>query len=343
MSESLIYSFFLCFPLATGVLLVCFHKSYKIESSWWSLILGNLLMFCFLLTLSFVVGESYYRYFYDTPDSLGFTKVSSRWYQRYNIFNVSGFRDNIDYAPMIAPGKRRVTFLGDSFTMGHGINKVDDRFGNLIRAAHPEWEINVIAFAGLETQGEIDLLEAGLKNGYQIDQVVLVYCLNDVADILPEWGVAYQTVMADANEDNWLLQNSYFMNIIHHRYEATHHAELTNYFEFVKKGYSGSLWEKQKKRLTALRDLVNSHGGRLQVVTFPFLHAVGPNYEFQLVHEKLNRFWEQQNVPHLDLLSEYSKFAPEKITVNRYDAHPNEFANAVAAKVVDGFLKTNMK
>lgn len=343
MSENLIFALFLSVPLLVGGLLIYFHRSHWNKSSWWGLVIGNLLMLCFLLALLFVAAESYYRFFYDTTDALSYTKVSKRWYQRHNVFNAAGFRDNFEYAPKIAPGKRRVTFLGDSFTMGHGVKNVDDRFANLIRSAHPEWEINVIAFTGLETQEEIELLRTGLSNGYQIDQVVLVYCLNDVADILPEWGEAYQAIMADANDENWLRQNCYFINIMYHHYKAKNNPYISNYFHFVKKGYSGPVWERQKLRLMALRELVNSHGGKLSVVTFPFLHAVGPHYEFQSVHNELNRFWDQQGVSHLDLLSEYLNFTPGNITVNRYDAHPNEFAHAIAAKKIDVFLKINMK
>ncbi len=220
MSENLPFLLFLCFPFMIGVLLVYCLRSYGDERSWSSLIIGNFLVFVFLLAIVFVIAESYYRFIYDTTDSLGYTKVSRRWYQRHNILNAAGFRDNVEYFPKIVPGKRRITFLGDSFTMGHGVNNVDKRFANLIRVAHPEWEINVIAIEGLETQGEIELLETGFRNGYQIDLVVLVYCLNDVADILPEWDNAYQTIMADAYNGNWLRQNSYYIDIMYHHYKA---------------------------------------------------------------------------------------------------------------------------
>jgi hypothetical protein len=342
MSENQIYVLFLSVPLATGFLLF-YYRSYSDVASWWRLVIGNGLMLCFLMSTLFVVAESYYRFFYDTTDSLSYTKVSQRWFKRHVVNNAAGFRDNIEYTPKIEPGKRRVTFLGDSFTFGHGVTNVDERFGNLIRATHPEWEINVIAFPGLETQQELELLKSGLNNGYQIDQVVLVYCLNDVADIFPEWRNAYQAIMADDNEKNWFRQHSYFMDIFYHHYKASHNPYINNYFHFVKKGYSGQLWEKQRRRLTALRDLVNSNGGTLMVVTFPFLHAVGPHYDFLAVHDEIKLFWDRIGVPNLDLLSAYSEFAPKKITVNRYDAHPNEFAHSVAAKKIDEFLKANMR
>lgn len=343
MSEYLIFVFFLSIPLVNGVLLVLYFRSCPNRASWRHLVAGNLLVFCFLLEILFVTAEGYYRFFYDTTDSLNYTKVSQRWFKRHETSNAAGFRDNVEYALKIKAGKRRVTFVGDSFTVGQGVKNVDDRFANLIRSAHPEWEINLIAKSGFDTLEEIELLSRGLSAGYQLDQVVLVYCLNDVADILPDWDSAYRTIFADVKDAGWLRRNSYWVDIIYHHYRAAHNPYISNYFHFVKKGYSGSLWEKQKQRLTAMRDLVDAHGGQLLVVTFPLLHAVGPNYEFQSVHDELNRFWTQLKVPHLDLLPEYSGIAPGKITVNRHDAHPNEFAQAVAAKKIDAFLQATIR
>ena len=48
------------------------------------------------------------------------------------------------------------------------------------------------------------------------------------------------------------------------------------------------------------------------MVTFPFLHALGPNYEYQFVHEELDQFWRELKVPHLDLLEVYRELPPKK-------------------------------
>jgi hypothetical protein len=79
------------------------------------------------------------------------------------------------------------------------------------------------------------------------------------------------------------------------------------------------------------------------VVTFPLLDALGPDYQYKFVHEELDRFWRELNVPHLDLLSVYKDLPPSKITVNRYDAHPNEYAHQLAAERIDEFLKKQLQ
>jgi hypothetical protein len=115
---------------------------------------------------------------------------------------------------------------------------------------------------------------------------------------------------------------------------------MKDYFSFVRAGYEGPLWEKQKERLKAFHDLVQSHKGRLAVVTFPFLNAVGPQYEYRSAHEELNRYWQSLHVSHLDLLPLYEALPPKKITISPYDAHPNEYASLLAAGAIDTFLNT---
>ena len=75
------------------------------------------------------------------------------------------------------------------------------------------------------------------------------------------------------------------------------------------------------------------------MVTFPFLNALGPDYEYRFVHDKLERLWSELGVPHLDLLPVYERLPPSQVTVNRYDAHPNEYANRLAAEAIDKWLQ----
>ena len=43
------------------------------------------------------------------------------------------------------------------------------------------------------------------------------------------------------------------------------------------------------------------------------------------------------NLPYLDRLPVYPCLPPGKITVNRLDPHPNEFAHQLAARAIDRF------
>ena len=346
MNDNWTFGLFLLFPIVSGAMLIFFFQSQSRRTTpgglgW--LVKGNLLVLTFLVALCFIAGESYYRFIYDATDAFSKTKVSERWMKRYYIVDYGGFRDNIVYSLAIEPGKRRISFLGDSFVAGHGIKSVEDRFPNIIRRAHPEWEIHVQARLGADTGDELALMNRLIQRGYQLDCVVLVYNLNDVADIMPEWKETSRRIALAESKGGWLRHNSYFLDILYHHYILSRDPDVHQYFEFVRKGYEGPTWELQQQRLAQLRDLVQSHGGQLLVVIFPFVHAMGPDYAFQHVHDQMNQFWTDLKVPHLDLLSIYKNLPASKLVVNKYDAHPNEFANGLAARAIDQFLTGEVK
>jgi len=339
--DSVALGMFLLLPLASGMALVLFGRDVKRRSgpiTRGRLIAGNVLGVLFLLSLLFIGGEAYYRFFYDTTDAMACTKVCERWAERYWRGNALECRDDREYPMSCAPDKRRVSFIGDSFTTGHGIKNIQDRFANRLRRLHPEWEVHVLARNGLDTGPELAGLEQLLARGYQINEVVLVYCLNDVADMMPEQREVIARIQAQAGHRGWLRENSYFADILYHRYLVMREPHLKDYYSFVRRAYQGPLWERQKQRLQRMKELVQSHGGHFSVVTFPFLHVLGPNYEYRFAHEELDQFWREQKVPHLDLLPVFKDLPPSRITVNRFDPHPNEYANQLAARAIDEFF-----
>jgi hypothetical protein len=346
MNENVSWALILLELCMSGGALLVFARRIKGRPGpvpWGTLILGNALTLLFLLSLAFTAGEAYFRFSYDTTDSLDCTRVCQRWAERHWQVNAWRCRDDLEYSFRIAPGKRRVTFLGDSFTTGHGIKDIQDRFTNRIRRAHPDWEIHVLARNGFDTGHEIAGLREVLSRGYQLQDVVLVYCLNDIGDMQPEYSQLMAQIGAEVARAGWFRRNSYLADFLYCRYRAWRDPLLRGYYAFVRDAYRGPLWEQQKQRLTFLRDLVQSKGGRLSVVTFPFLQDLGPAYPWGFVHEELGRLWRDLGVPHLDLLPTYADLPPSRLTVNRFDAHPNEFANQLAAAQIDRFLSANIE
>ena len=340
--ENLTFGCFLAAPVVSFGLLMVFVrrvKRSKVPTGWGRLVVGNALVLLCLATPVLLAGETYFRFFYDTTDSLAYTRISERWVQRHWRVNSAGCRDNVEYSPALALGKRRISFVGDSFTAGHGIKDVEDRFPNRLRRAHPDWEVHVLAAVGLDTGGELALVKKALAKGYQADQVVLVYCLNDIGDLLPPQADATARVLAELDDSGWLLRSSYMLNLWYHHYKALRDPYLGNYCSFVREAYSGAVWEQQKERLKVFRDLVQARDGHLAVVTFPLLNALGPNYEYRFIHDKLDQAWRELDVPQLDLLPVYEGLAPIQVTVNRFDAHPNERANQLAAEAIDKWLQ----
>ena len=78
------------------------------------------------------------------------------------------------------------------------------------------------------------------------------------------------------------------------------------------------------------------HKADFRVVIFPFLHNLGPSYPFRNAHHEIAKFCESKGIRVLDLEPVLSPSADKGLTVNRFDAHPNELAHKLAA---DAMLK----
>ncbi|MCH7989482.1 MAG: hypothetical protein IID46_10105 [Planctomycetes bacterium] len=330
---------FCCLPIALGCVLYFVFVRLKIhrrkQSFWLRLLLGNMLLLLFLVSLVLLSGEIYVRFYYDTTESFGLSKTTRRWFDRHFVLNNIGFRDSVPYWPATRPGSRRLTFFGDSFTAGHGIADVEDRFANRIRAMHPDDEIHVFATCGWDTGHELQALNYFTGANYQLEEVVLVYCLNDIADIDPEWDRVSKRIY-DTNPSS-LLHESYFLDMLSCRFRAARDPDIGNYYGFIRDSYSGGIW--QRERLIELVNFVRGQGGRITVVTFPFLHSLGPDYPYRNIHTKLDRLWREHKVPHLDLLDIFETRSPSELVVNSRDVHPNEFAHELAAAAINEFLE----
>ena len=340
MGENAALISFLLASVGSGLSLwVCFRK-FRVhrKKTILRLVLGNLLVFAFLCVLGLLAGEIYFRFIYDTTDSFGLTKTTQRWFARNFKYNDVGLRDSEEYFNELPPGGRRIAFLGDSFTVGHGVSSVADRFANRVRAMMPDVEVHVLARSGMDTGAEVDFLLGVTNSGYELDVVVLVYCLNDISDIVPEWRAILKRIYARPAPGFW-VQNSYLCNWLYFRWFAAQDLDVASYYAFVRDNYDGPVWDQQAQRLASFRTEVTSRGGQLMVVTFPFLHNLGPKYDYQPVHEKLEAFWNRQNVPHLDLLRTFESLDSSDVVVNSYDAHPNEYAHALAAHAIADFLQ----
>ena len=340
MEENFILFLFLALPILLLVAICWFIRAVfpKIkERRGFTLICGNFLVLSFLLSVVVLLGELYFRFYYDSTDSFGLCKTTTRWFDRHFVRNQTGFRDSYNYMPTVEPGMRRITFIGDSFTVGHGIPDVEDRFANQVRYLRPDYEVHALAELGWDTGMELELTEFLPNSGYQTDIVVLVYCLNDISDITPAWQTVLDRIY-NGPKQGFLATHSYLFNTISARSRMAGEPEIVNYYSFVRKAYTGAIWKQQQQRLKDYHKAVTRSGGELYVVTFPFLHALGLDYDYLDVHKQLDEFWGDLKVPHLDLLEVYDDQNSDELVVSTRDAHPNEKAHGMAAQAIVSFL-----
>ena len=344
--ENLLLVLFAGSALAAGGLAVLFFRTERrrprapLTIGRW--LTGNGLIGLFLAGLVLTGGETYFRFFFDGTDAYMLSKASARWQERHYRMNASGVRDSLPaYRDRLAPGKRRITFVGDSFTAGHGVKDVERRFANVIRNRHPDWEVHVIAGNGWETGLHQTMLETGLAAHYEFDVVVLAYVLNDISDLVPDyWENAARRIQ------EWqpgpFVSESYFLDTLYNRFRMSRDPDLGDYYGFVAQWYRGPVWALQEARLRAIQETVARRGGRLLVATFPFLQVPLEDYPFRDVHAQLDAFWKSNGVPHLDLADAYRGYAPRQLVVNRFDAHPNEYAHELAAQALEAFIQTHL-
>ncbi len=315
-----------------------YRNRHSIKSKGWATIAGwNLLLLLLLISSVFLLGETYCRFFVDTTDSFGLNKFTKRWQQRHYRFNNYHWRDNMDYEKQKDPARKRITFVGDSFTAGHGVKNVDDRFANIIRQQHPEWEVHVLAANGFETNDAWESIARCEEIGYETDVFVLIYNLNDICWLSSATTAIYDRIFSFEQELSFLEKESYLLNFLAFRWKAFHDPDIRNYYHFVRDSYTGKEWEKQQELLRQIRDYLAGRKIKLLVVTFPMLQQL-EEYGFTGIHSQLAGFWSSHDVPHLDLLPVFQQHSNNDLVVNAYDAHPNETAHRLAAAAISDFL-----
>ena len=167
--------FFVLFLASVASLQYCVRRNTRQNKRYFWLLSINIAVFCSLFFLLCLGGELYFHFCYDSSDSFSITKTGDDWFRKHFNSNSWGFRDNVDYVQQLIPGKRRITFIGDSFTAGQGIANVEDRFTNCIRSMRPRWDVHVLSECGSDSIDELSLVKQLVSDQYQFDKVVLVY------------------------------------------------------------------------------------------------------------------------------------------------------------------------
>ena len=192
MAENLILMFFLVLPsmLFVGArkFFVTTRPTMKDQKTAAAMI-GALWIVGLVAATGLFAGEVYYRFIYDQTDTLGLCKTSFRWFDRHFHTNPGNFRDTFTYQPAATPGVRRVSFIGDSYTAAQGIDELNDRFATQFAKQRPDQEVHVLAACGWDTSSQLEMAYhmATADQKYDADVVVLVYNLDDIADLVPDW------------------------------------------------------------------------------------------------------------------------------------------------------------
>lgn len=298
----------------------------------------------------FTVFELGFALFYDTSDSFDMTNVSHRWFQvhvqpdmktlKFEDGTGIEYRDDRVFTEP-TPG-RHMLFLGDSFTFGHGVPDVRHRFSNRLRAKLETdgtlfqnrfpYFVSNLSKPGSDLVWGNAVLKQLVRQPPHVDMVAYVMCLNDIEAFHPQFMEFNNQVGAMRSPPSFfLVRDTYFFNWAYYRGLMLMRSDVRNYYDFVKDYYAGPPWQGFVEQLSEMKVCCDDNDIDFCLVIFPFLHNLQRDYPFEAIHRQIAEGCQRLDVRCVDLLPALQAHASEGLTVNPFDAHPNERAHDIVA------------
>lgn len=250
--------------------------------------------------------------------------------------------------------RKRIAFLGDSFTFGEGVR--DDRTfavktARYLNAMVPEgeptrYESLNFGVGGYNTHQTLQLLEETVLD-YRPDIAVLGFTLNDAEPDLffynRETGKTerrereneiHEGVSDPRPPDTFFYKlrlTKLIWQVIRSRRIT---AETIDYYdELFEEGSEG--WESARRALRSIIEVCDENGIECCVMLFPIFYRLDDNYPFTAIHEKIAAEVRSANggsARFIDLFPEYKGIKDTDLWVHPTDQHPNERAHEIAAR-----------
>lgn len=279
-------------------------------------------IFSFLVVL--LLLELCFKLFFAQTDGLVMTLAYKNWTDRYWQVNSLGYRDR-EWTPEMLKGRTKIMVLGDSFVAGVGIDRVEDRFSDVLgQALGDDYAVMNVGMPGANTQQEI---QNALAYPYPPDIVILVFLTNDIEGTAADLGYPRPPVRATVpGVLEPLVSESYLLNFLYWRLYRLGIAEwVTEYRAWLVNSYDNpQIWQAYQQQLLQVHQHLEATNRQLVVVVFPYFPAAEENRP--MTSQVVNLFAEQ-GVPVLDVSEMIEGMDLSQITVNRFDPHANEFLN----------------
>lgn len=287
----------------------------------------TIIIFVFFLELIF--------FFIPKSHFFGNTLASKNWHNYYqDPINSYGYHDK----EPCRNHKKTILFLGDSFTQGHGIKNINDRFSNRLENLNNSFCCINIGKNGYDTKQEYNaLLDFTAKSKIKPKMIVLQYFGNDIE------GVAYSKLSKKNNDPYQTLnpvvklitKGSYLINYLYWLYP---HSDYSPYLNFLKKAYSSKeIINEHYADLNKIVDFSKKNRIELKIIIFPFL--VDPKMSSIIYEEKIENFFTSKDVEVLNVSHFLNKIDKQLLIVNKNDGHASILVNEIVSKELNKLLK----
>jgi hypothetical protein len=273
--------------------------------------------------------------------------IDNSWWERYAKTNSYNYRD-IEHKLEKLPDVFRILILGDSQTVGHGIDSLGDtwpkKLESLLNSKLPKKRFEIInsAYRGWNTDTQLYEL---FKNGFLFnpDLVLLGFYLNDIPSPVH--------LSCDLRDKN-------FLGLLHKYFPFSNQSKLFNFLNFrinrlqetlkLKPTFSECLnliyesrgWEMEKVFLDTMKKGINLKSSHFMAAIIPVFFQLGENYPFQNIHSKVSEWFKKSGTSVIDLWKDgfYGMDANQLITSPK-DRHLNVKAAEIIAQTIYKKLK----
>ncbi|HPK22975.1 MAG TPA: SGNH/GDSL hydrolase family protein [Smithella sp.] len=303
-------------------------------------IIANTATVCMAVFVTFIVLEAAFM-FIPRSHSADYTLASKLWYAKYwKPINSMGFRDKEP-----AKSNHVILFVGDSFTAGHGLKSVDERFSDIVakklNKKKNDFTVMNIAKPNLDSREEYDtMMHVLYLNRIKPEKIILQYCGNDIEGAAARHGLIFEGFKPPSDMNRFLLlvgSGSYFFNYVYFLFPREYLG--IPYLTYLDTAYKNNkVLSDHKKDLMLFIDYARKNSIQIIAVVFPFLADLAMS-DAMYVND-ITGFLESNGTNVINVSSLTANMPiPERI-VNKNDGHASAKVNRMVAveilKIMDG-------
>ncbi|MHC1791364.1 SGNH/GDSL hydrolase family protein [Solidesulfovibrio sp.] len=274
-----------------------------------------------------VLLEVFMAFFFIQSDGFNITMASRKWFDRsWQPVNSLGYRD-VEPAPR-SGDEKIVAVVGDSFVAGHGIDRAEDRFGNVLgQHLGPGWRVVNVAKIGWDTVDEYEALAA-----YPVtpDVVVLAYFVNDIYRAAEKNGhpLTFAVQFPQGRLAKYLVDHFALANFVYWRLARMGNLDDASlgFWARLRGAYADPVvFAAHARELDAIVSWCRERGVRLVALVIPSLSDVAGS---AAMTARVAAYFGGQGVDVLDLTPMLAGQSPGELVVNGVDSHANVRLNA---------------
>ena len=229
-----------------------------------------------------------------------------------------------EVAPL-APGQRRILFLGGSITLGWGVPEDSTVEARLERMLNGDGDAAQVLNGGIGNYNTERYVSRFFKEltGLKPTDIVVHYFLRDAEELPPGGG-------------NFLLRHSELavtLWIAYHRLFDRHgEASLVEHYRSVYDP-SAAGFKIMRAKLRELADYARKNDIRVYLAMMPDVHNL-VDYKFGFVHDIMSKVAAEDGYSYVDLLPAMLGHPPEQLWAMPGDPHPNAFGHELMARAI---------